>query len=525
MRRPSSVWNRTLPSLVLLLAIVFPGHAQQELRTEAEESGFERFTGYENMLEYLQAVQAATTEMRLTSYGETREGRDLVYAIFSRPLVTTPWEAMASGKPVVLFAANVHGGERTHRESLLILVRELATPGTAANALLDDMIILVAPSMNPDGFVRGIRGNAWGIDLNRDYMKLEHPSLVAFVDNMLNRWQPHLVVDGHNGGAYPYNLTYQCPSNAAADQRLTHVCDHEIFPLIDQRLEENDYQSWYFSRGTETRWNVGGSDPRIGRNYGGLRNTITILFEAPGRQTREDGIKAGLLGFKAVAEYVQQNSQKVLELTANARDETIRMGLAAEGDIPVRQRYEPEDYQVTYKIVRDGEIVTVTSDSLMKKPVPTLVRPRPYAYILPRDAVQAVDMLLRHGITVEVLQETASIEVDAYTLEGITYRGEYNHAATPRVTVGDVVTLSRDFPTGTYVVPTGQALGRVVTHILEPESSDNVIRWNTMNAWLPKGQVLSPDRSGESAGGSEDPPLIPIFKVMQPTALPTRLVR
>ena len=129
---------------------------------------------------YLQAVQATTTEMKLGVYGKTWEGRELPYAISSRPTITQPWEALVSGKPIVLCHANVHGGERTLREGLLILLRELATPNTAANKLLDDLVILVAPQINPDGFEatpRGTRGNSWGIDLNRDYMKLEQKAL------------------------------------------------------------------------------------------------------------------------------------------------------------------------------------------------------------------------------------------------------------------------------------------------------------------------------------------------------------
>ena len=102
---------------------------------------------------------------RNTRHLEMWDCRELPYAIFSRPLVSEPWEAWALGRPIVVLAANVHGGERTFREGLLILMRDLATPGSAANALLDEVTIIVAPQINPDGFEaseRGQRGNAWG---------------------------------------------------------------------------------------------------------------------------------------------------------------------------------------------------------------------------------------------------------------------------------------------------------------------------------------------------------------------------
>jgi hypothetical protein len=175
----------------------------------------------------------------------------------------------------------------------------------------------------------------------------------------------------------------------------------------------------------------------------------------------------------------------------------------------------------------------------MKKPIPTKLRPRPFAYLLPRDAVDAVALLRRHGITVEVLTEPDSLTVDAYTVANVTYEQAYNHAAATVVEVGEVVTLEEEFPVGTYVIPTAQFLGRLAAHMLEPESDDNVVYWNTMDAWIPRPRPegeggpelppgMDPDdpqvaafmRRREERG----PPVVPIYKLMTATPLPTRLV-
>ncbi|HZD04651.1 MAG TPA: hypothetical protein VE173_07030, partial [Longimicrobiales bacterium] len=202
-----------------------------------------------------------------------------------------------------------------------------------------------------------------------------------------------------------------------------------------------------------------------------------------------------------------------------------------------------------YKIARrpeqggedaEPEIVTVTDGRLMKRPVPVKTRPRPYAYILPPEAREAVAMLRRHHIAVEVLDRPTTLAVDAYTLADIGYERAYDHDAATRVTVGEVVTLERDFPAGSFVVSTAQMMGRLVAHMLEPESTDNVIYWNTMDAWLPKARLAeegeetpSGGRGGAGGGGRggfgrgqqrQGPPLIPIFKLMEATPLPTRLM-
>ena len=283
--------------------LVIPGSAQVEWspvpdgypRTAAEENGFTRHTRHLEMWEYLEALRGVTTDMRLGSYGQTWEGRELPYAVFSRPLVSEPWEAWALGRPVVVLAANVHGGERTFREGLMILMRDFTIPGTDAHELLDEVTVIVAPQINPDGFEateRGTRGNAWGIDLNRDYIKLEQPAIANYVGNIISKWRPQMFVDGHNGGSRPYNLNYQCPSHFDPAIEITLLCDREIFPAIDAKLATEGYKAWYYTGGDENEWRVGGSQARIGRNYGGFVNSVGIVVEAPSQEL-EVGARAG----------------------------------------------------------------------------------------------------------------------------------------------------------------------------------------------------------------------------------------
>ena len=523
-------------SLLLLSA---PVAGQQQLTTPAEDSGFTRYTPYDDMMAYLEDLRASSPDMWLGSYGETHQGREIPYAIFSRPLVSTPAEAWALGRPVLVFNANVHGGERTLRESLLIFMRDLVTPGTPAWEALDDVVLVVAPQINPDGFEateRGTRGNSWGIDMNRDWVKREQPALANYAHNVVDAWSPHILVDGHNGGSFPYHITYQCPSHAQPDQRLTQLCDERIFPRIDRDVEAEGYKSWYYTRGTETRWDGGGYDARIGRNYSGFINTIGILFESPPWQEMRPGVEAGIIAYESVLRFAAENPAEVMGAVERARRETIEMGQRAEGEVVIEMEYAPQPRTITYEIgVRNeetGELeaVQVTNDSLMTRPVVLKTRPLPYAYILPRDAVDAVAMLRRNSITVETLTRAVEVEVDSYVIEGVTFEQAYNHAGAVRLEVADQpLTRTVEFPAGSYIVRTGQMRGRLIGHMLEPETNDNVIYWNTMDAWLPLGRVLNPtpDRPGQGGfggGANAGPPLVPIHKLMTPMGLPLRIV-
>lgn len=501
------------------LLIALPTYGQ-ELQTECEESGFTRYTGYESMMDYLVELRYSTTDMRLGVYGHSREGRALPYAIYSRPLISEPYEAAILDRPVVVIAALVHGNEPTLRESLLIMMRDLGRRGTALNDLLEDIVVIVVPQINPDGFLatpRGIRGNAWGLDLNRDYMKLEHDSLQALVGNLLNKWHPHVFVDGHNGGSLPYQMNYLAPTNAAADPDLTRIADEGFFPAIDTRLEAEGFEAFYFSSGNRDRWVVGGHEPRIGRNYAGLANMVGILFESPPGQPVEPAVRSGILAYKAVLEFAAENAEEVKRVVRQARLDSLISGQEARGEVVVDQTYGPEDWTVDYKIfVGQGEarrLEEVTGAQIMKRPIPTAARERPYAYILPRDAEAAVALLKRHNIVVEQLVQSVELELQVYPISEISYETAFNHAAAVRIAIQDPETQTMRLPKDTYVVPAGQALGRVAAHLLEVETTDNVIYWNTMDAWIPKARHANGERA-----------LVPIYKLMTPTPLPTMLI-
>ena len=564
----------------------------QEIQTASEQVNFEDYTSYEEMIEYLQDIQALSTDMLLSDFGESLEGRVQPFAIYSRPMVTNPAEAYATGKPIVLLATNVHGGERTAREGLLICMRELATAGSDMNKLLDDLVILCVPSINPDGLVRATRGNSRGIDLNRDYIKLEQPALRNFVQNILLTWYPHVFLDGHNGGAFPYNICYQGPAHAASNQSITHLADREIFPFIGMELEKEGFKAWYYSGGNEEAWRTAPTEPRISINYGGFINCFGLLYESPS-QSRQDGANSALVACRALIQYCALNPEKIKMCVENARRETVEMGQKAMGDIPVQMRTGPKDYKVSYEIAQgrgeERQIIQVTNADLMMEPIATKTRPRPYAYILEPRAYKAVEMLKGQKIMIEVLQEDTELEIEAYLATAIDRRSVYDHPASAVVTCADE-TLKRTqmFPKGSYVIRTGQMMGRVICHMLEPETTDNVITWNAMDAILPRVPTSTPadpnaaaaaggrirgqraaagagaaqrtgragagagagragragagagaaqQRAGRAGGGlppagmmqrggrqSRDP-VIPIFKLMNPTALPTKILK
>ena len=525
-RRPGA------PSLAfLVLALAVAPALAQEPRTPLERSDFQEPTSHAEMVEYLREVKAEGDDMGLEIYGRSHQGRELYKAIFSRTPVQSPAEARSTGKPIVLLAANIHGFNRTLREALLIMLRDLGTRGSELNELLDEVIVLVVPSKNPDGLEADTRYNIVGADPNRDYMALEEPETAAYVGQVVNRWRPHLLVDGHDGGAvqyggaYPYALLYQGPALAGADPSLTELADREIFPRIDEAYEAEGLEAFYWAQGDEERWYGGGAAPRMGRNYGGLANTLSILFEHAEWQEKEEAVEAGILAYTTVLRYARDHGDTLVETVETARRRTVELGEEPRGEIPVEETAEPEDFRVTYRVPhpeRDEELLEVEDAEIVKRPVATRTRARPYAYVLPPTATEAVALLQRHGIAVERVIERTTAEVTAYALEDVAHEESDNrNRSAVSVTVASEEVLERDLPWGAYVVRTGQELGRVAAHLLEPETGDGLVHWNALTPLIPKAEV----EAHRSAPAEVDPPLHPVYKIMEPGPLPTKRVR
>ncbi|HEY1848283.1 MAG TPA: M14 family metallocarboxypeptidase [Opitutaceae bacterium] len=136
-------------------------------------------------------------------------------------------------RPRIYLSAGIHGDEPAPPLALLSLLDAGAFGGQATWFL--------CPLLNPDGFVRGTRENAAGVDLNRDYRHLESPEIRAHAA-WLNR-QPgfDLAVcvheDWESVGFYLYELNPdERPSAAPAMiEAASRVCPIDMSPVIEGR--------------------------------------------------------------------------------------------------------------------------------------------------------------------------------------------------------------------------------------------------------------------------------------------------
>ena len=210
--------------------------------------------------------------------------------------------------------ANIHAGEVEGKEAVLMLARRLVSGDL--KPLTRQLVILIAPDYNADGNEKvnvmnrtaqngpvggvGTRENSKGLDLNRDYMKLDSAEARSLV-GLINKWDPHVIVDLHttNGSYHAYHLTYSPILNPNADARLIDFTrERMLAPIRQAMLKTHNWRTYYYGNfapedggGRESSrvdpanpgnvtWRTFDHRPRFGNNYAGLRNRIAILSEA-----------------------------------------------------------------------------------------------------------------------------------------------------------------------------------------------------------------------------------------------------
>jgi len=257
-------------SLKCLLIILFScllsiPALSQVILTPAEKVEYQKGgTLYEPMMEFIYSLESQSELMNVIKLTKTLGGRDVVLCVLSNPPIYGPAEVAKTGKPIVLIANNVHGGEVAGKDASLELMRDLIMGDL--RTLLDKVVVLNIPSLNPDGAELRRRSNDQQFDMNRDYLKLESQEIHALVTKVINRWHPDIHIDTHHGGAAPYALVYQTCMNPAGDSELIRFGNEEIAPRIREALQAEDYDGFWYSGGRwvqdEPQWSPTSVEPR-----------------------------------------------------------------------------------------------------------------------------------------------------------------------------------------------------------------------------------------------------------------------
>ncbi|MEE8154975.1 MAG: M14 family metallopeptidase [Phycisphaerales bacterium] len=501
----------------LLVAQSGGNHSGGDLLTIAEQTDYHKTARYTEVIDLLDRIEAQSQIMRRGELGMTNEGRSIPLVILANPPVATAEQAKASGKAIVFAFGNIHAGEVCGKEALLMLTRELALQRN--HPLFEDLIIVFAPIYNADGNERmspdnrrgqigpdemGQRPNAQGLDLNRDYIKLESPEARALV-RFFTDWDPHITIDTHttNGSYHQYTLTYDYPLNPSGHPAPIAFVRNQLLPAVTKRVREyHGYEMFFYGNFNRDRttWTTYSAQPRFGGPYQGLRGQMAILSEAYSYASFKDRVLCTRDFVREILNYAAQSREQIIAIHTQAAQETTAAGENPQPDDLVGLRHRPAAY--SQPVVIKGFVEAVGEDGRRRPteqekdyPVvhlgrfePTLSVRRPYAYILPRGLETVVEKLRQHGIKVEQYEGEGLVEV--YSIEKINRRERAFQGHKNVLLYAHSDLLRQQFMEGSWIVRTAQPLGTLAVYLLEPESEDGLAAWNFFDEHVSQGGVF-----------------------------------
>ncbi|TPH13361.1 M14 family metallopeptidase [Litorilituus lipolyticus] len=295
--------------------------------------GFEigqRHIRHDQLSQYFYQLSTASSRVMLTSMGRTPQFREQLLVTISSPenlaklpqlLAKNSNETKDTQKPLVVWLGySVHGDEISGANAAMVVAYYLAASNeTSIEQILQNTIIVLEPSINPDGMDRFVnwvttyrnssdnsdvnhiehhqdwvtgRTNHFWFDLNRDWLLLsqqESRHRLAYY----HQYQPHVVGDfhemGHNSSYFfqPGIRSRNHPLTPADNYNLTAAMAEFHAKALDKQhrlyYSEENFDDFYFGKGS---------------TYPDINGSIGILFEQASSRGMQQQTNNGLLTFE-----------------------------------------------------------------------------------------------------------------------------------------------------------------------------------------------------------------------------------
>jgi hypothetical protein len=330
---------------------------------------------------YLRALEKASPRVRVSTFGRTHEGRELVWAAIGSPerirdletiranlgkladprqTSTGDADRIADSTPAVAWLGySIHGDEMSGSDASMAVAYHLAA-GTSSDVtdLLKDVVVVIDPCLNPDGrerilsqleqgagYVQNLdadsmnkgrwpygRGNHYLFDMNRDWIAGTQPETRARW-SAIQSFHPQLLVDAHEMGAQDSFLFY--PATDPINPYFPAAARKWWQKFGDEQGAAFDRHGWsYYTREWADSWYIGYSD-----SWGTFNGAIGILYEQArfmGQSVRRESgeiatyreaVERQAVGSLANVTTLAKNRREILKDYADAR----RRNISAEG--------------------------------------------------------------------------------------------------------------------------------------------------------------------------------------------------
>lgn len=497
-------------------------YGQLDFLTVAEKSNFESTSRYDDVMMYIDQLIKASPYIRVEKIASTIEGRDIPLLVIGNPLPSDPDELINDSRVVVYIQANIHPGEVEGKEALIMFTRDLLKKSKPE--YLKDIVLLICPNLNADGNEMispmnrtnqngpkngvGVRYNSQYLDLNRDAMKLETPEINGVVTNILNRWDPSVIMDCHttNGSFHQEPVTFTWIMNPNCDRTLIDYMRDKMMPEMSGNLfrkyetENIFYGEFIDQRDYSQGWISYAAEPRYLSNYFGIRNRLGILNENYVYADFKTRVWGCYHLIQSLMDYSSIHKEEIKKMVKEVDFRTINRGLAPspKDSFAISYRGLPTPNSITIKAFEAYEDTSIhgwgrfkITNKRVTVTVPYIADYYPvksvnfpFAYIINVNSPEVYKNLKAHGITVEKLTSSTNLIVEKFLINELKAEERLNQGHYNNYIKGQFVTDTVEFKAGTYLVRTSQKLGYLISYLLEPQSDDGYLVWNYFDRYL-----------------------------------------
>ncbi len=317
---------------------------------------------HDKLLFYMQTLAKVSDRITIENRGATFEGRPILLLTVTSPKnhqnieqirkdhialtdgsTTSPIEDM----PIVVYQGfSIHGNEPSGANAGLAYAYYLAAAqGSEIEALLDQTIILMDPSFNPDGLQRfaywantnkarnlvadnndreyhevwpGGRTNHYWFDMNRDWLPVQLPESRARIESF-HKWMPNILTDHHEMGTnstfffQPGVPSRTHPLTPKINQQLTAEIGTYHAKALDKigslYYSEENYDDYYYGKGS---------------TFPDINGSIGILFEQGSSRGHIQESENGLLTFPFTIRNQFTTALSTIEAAFNMRSKILK---------------------------------------------------------------------------------------------------------------------------------------------------------------------------------------------------------
>lgn len=316
---------------------------------------------HDKLMFYMQTLAASSDRITIENRGTTFEGRPLLLLTVTSPknhqnieTIRQQHVALSEGNantdtanmPIVVYQGfSIHGNEPSGSNAGLAYAYYLAAAqGPEIESLLDNMVILMDPSFNPDGLQRfaywanihksqnlnpdnnereyhevwpGGRTNHYWFDMNRDWLPVQLPESRARIETF-HKWLPNILTDHHEMGTnstfffQPGEPTRVHPLTPKINQELTKEIGSYHAKALDKigslYYSEENYDDYYYGKGS---------------TFPDVNGSIGILFEQGSSRGHIQESENGILTFPFTIRNQFTTALSTIEAAKNMRTKIL----------------------------------------------------------------------------------------------------------------------------------------------------------------------------------------------------------